>query len=251
MKLNFKINKYYLLVHSLGQRDLPFPEWKNLQNKLWKKYPDSYLLLSRMPELAFIKTNSSKELSRICSGIEKIISIASSSREFTRLLKETKKYLEFVKNQWNKNRDIVLTTIEELSGLKISNKTIEVLITHPKLRNGINFPQFNAIGWGHIEDWENYTTVYLAHELTHILTSNKYKDENIIHALIEMMTDNELRIRLNRNGKYFKEGKFEIGHTFLRNLEKQILPYWRQYLKTKNKNIFKFEKKLIGILPKK
>jgi len=95
-----------------------------------------------------------------------------------------------------------------------------------------------TIVWGHPEEWPNYSTVYLCHEIMHILTNLDPSD--ITHAVIELMTDNELRIRLNNKGKYFQYP----GHKHLRKLEKNILPEWKKYLKKPEKNIFNFIKDL-------
>jgi hypothetical protein len=35
---------------------------------------------------------------------------------------------------------------------------------------------------------------------------------------------------------------------FLEKLKYKILPYWKKYLKSKNKNIFEFKKSLAGII---
>jgi len=48
----------------------------------------------------------------------------------------------------------------------------------------------------------------------HILTDHDSSD--ITHAVIELATDNELRIRLNRRGKYFDWP----GHEHLKKIEK-------------------------------
>ena len=121
------------------------------------------------------------------------------------------------------------------------DKTVTVLLTHPKLNNGINFPKSNIIGFGHIEEWPNYASVYFCHELMHILTDGKYKNGDVVHAIIELMTDNELRARLD---KRLKKG-FNIGHLGLRDLRKKIYPHWQEYLRRKKKNIFNFEKEMI------
>jgi len=44
-------------------------------------------------------------------------------------------------------------------------------------------------------------------------------------GIIELITDNELRIRLNQKGRYFREKGLDIGHPYLREIEKKILPY--------------------------
>ncbi len=177
--------------------------------------------------------------------LENIYREIFESNKFKKIYKETEEYLNIIKNQWGKNKKSVYKILQELSGLKLPNKTITVFITHPILRNGRNFPDLNAIGWGHKENWKNYSTVYIAHELMHILTFEKMRNFDVMHALIELMTDNELRIRLNKKGVYFKEKEHNVGHPHLRKLEKRILPYWKLYLKSKNKNIFVFEKEII------
>ena len=53
-----------------------------------------------------------------------------------------------------------------------------------------------------------------------------------------------MRIRLNKRGKYFKEDKYDIGHHYLRKLEKDVLPQWLKYLKTQKKNLILFIKQL-------
>ena len=66
-----------------------------------------------------------------------------------------------------------------------------------------------------------------------------------MHAIIELSTDNELRIRLNKKGVYFKKGKFDVGHSFLRSLEKKILPQWKEFLKgRKGKSIVNLGKEI-------
>ena len=63
-----------------------------------------------------------------------------------------------------------------------------------------------------------------------------------------LISDNELRIRLNKGGRYFySEGK-KVGHPFLKEIEKQMLPYWLNYLKRKQKNIIYFYKQLEKII---
>jgi|GEM_PF-1700321 len=55
------------------------------------------------------------------------------------------------------------------------------------------------------------------------------------HAVIQLIADNELRIRLN-GGHY---PPFE-GHTYLKRLMELIVPHWRKYLRAGNKEIGKF-----------
>ena len=159
------------------------------------------------------------------------------SQEYKRLIQETKKYTIFVQKQWRRNEKKILSFVESITGIKLPKKTIDIYLTHPKLNNGMTLDD-STIVWSHSEDWKNYATVYLCHELMHIFTN--HDPSEITHAVIELMTDNELRIHLNGKGIYFKESGKEVGHRSLRKLEKKILPRWKIYLKKKDKNIFKF-----------
>ena len=92
------------------------------------------------------------------------------------------------------------------------------------------------IAWGHNEDWPNYATVYLWHEILHSYLGYSEKE----HALIELIADEELRIQLN-GGKY---PPFVVGHKNLEKMKKKLLPQWRKYLKLKNRNIREFLRKV-------
>ena len=122
--------------------------------------------------------------------------------------------------------------MKKLTGLKL-NKKFTVYITHPSLRNG-RYRGNNTIEWGHHENWRNYATIYLWHEILHSYIG--YGDKE--HAVIELITDEELRIRLN-GGKY---PPF-VGHNYLGNMKKKMLPKWREYLKSDQHNIRDFIKK--------
>jgi hypothetical protein len=240
MKLKFKIDKKYLLAHSLRQSIAPFSEWNNFQNYLWQESLLGYQFLAGSPEvlLSFNKTSKS-----IKEG-DKLYKKALKRKEFKRLLAETEKYRKWLEKEWNKNEKKIMGLIEELGGLKTPNITVAVFVTHPKLKNGRSLADKNMILWGHPEDWKNYSLVYLTHELLHLLTK-KCKKPFIMHALIELLADNEIRIKLNGKGIYFKEGKYAVGHPHLSKLEKKILPQWKEFMKDrKRKNLLDLEKKI-------
>jgi hypothetical protein len=240
MKLNFKIDKKYLLAHSLRQNITPFPEWNNFKNYLWKESVLGYQFLSGSPE-AFLQSNKTREL--IKAG-DKLYKKSLEKKEFKKLLAETEKYRLWLEKEWHKNKNKILGWIKELGGLKISDKTITVFVTHPKFYNGKSLAEKDVILWGHPEDWENYSLVYLTHELLHLLTK-KCKKPFIMHALIELLADNEIRIRLNKKGIYFKEGKYSVGHPNLANLEKKISPQWKKFVEDrKGKDLLDLEKKI-------
>jgi len=48
---------------------------------------------------------------------------------------------------------------------------------------------------------------------------------SVHYALICLVANNKLRIKLNKQGNYFKENGFYTETSEIRNLEKKILPY--------------------------
>ena len=238
MRLKFKINPNYIFLHAINQSqsNIPFKEWKNLTNKIWENSKEVFYLLGGYEEYGLYLKKSS-DLNRLAKNAIKTLNRIRRTKEFKRLIKETKQYKQFIEKQWAENKEKVFKILEELSGIKLPDITIQVYLTHPKLKNGMTVDN-QTIVWGHPEEWPNYSTVYLCHEIMHILTNLDPSD--ITHAVIELMTDNELRIRLNNKGKYFQYP----GHKHLRKLEKNILPEWKKYLKKPEKNIFNFIKNL-------
>lgn len=253
MKLKFKINKYYLAGYAMMSKNKPFSAWQKLEEKIWKKYrgePAYYFLNQKYISWAlekiqtdFLDKNIKGVFLKQVSVLKKIYQDIFKTKEFKRLYKETEKYLTFVKKQWQKNEKGALKILQEISGLPIPKHKISVYTIHPKSHNGKTLDK-KTIVWGHTEDWENYATVYLSHELLHIMTwpSHLKKNYNISHALICLASNNELRIRLNKKGKYFKAGKIYTEYPEMIKLEKAILPYWKKYLSGKtSKNILELK----------
>jgi len=245
MKLKFLIDKEYIFLHAFnrGQREEPFKGWGNFTMKIWDKHPQECYLLAGFSEWPLIKRDNLKNLS---IKAQKLLNQWLKAPQVKRLIRETGKYQDWVEREWKKVGDTALNELQKITKIPLPQKTISVYITHPKLRNGVTLNQ-KTIVWGHPEDWKNYSVVYICHEIMHtIFWENKSKNS---HAIIELVTDNELRIRLNKKGKYFKEKKFGIGHEHLRKIEQKILPRWKDYLKNKGKkNIFELERELRKIV---
>ncbi len=243
MDFSFVIHKPYLLVHALNARQpIPFPEWKIFKQGIEREYPKliKYFADNRLREIMFLYLNTETLVEEFGEEVEQLIERGLSHRAFERLYRETEEYRTFVERQWNQNKKEVLSEFYAITGLKLPDEDITVYITHPALRNGVTLSRLNSMCWGHPEDWKNYTTVYLCHELLHILTAER-RDSEVMHAIIELACDNELRIRLNGKGEYFNESGKRVGHSELLKIEKQILPHWRKYLKKGKKDILEFE----------
>lgn len=233
MKIRFLIDENYSISHilsSMKDGDFSSSAFKKdivaLQNTAWLESKECYnLLVGRLAPGDLSEAN----LNKIIPFFKKV----KKSKEYKKVFQQTEKYLKSCKKWWENSYDTTHQIMKELTGLDF-NKDFMVYITHPSLRHGVNFGN-GKIVWGHNEDWENYTVIYLWHEVLHSYLS--YGD--VSHSIIELITDNELRVRLN-GGKY---PPFE-GHKNLNDTKKMILPYWKKYLKTKNKNILDFEKEM-------
>jgi len=230
IKLNFKINEDYLVFHVVSSGFFSDKHKKDIaafRNFAWGKSNVLYNFLRGAYDPSLGVAEFSKKILEFVSSLRK-------SKEFKLILDQTKDYLSFCEKQWMQNYVIGHKTIKDLTGFKL-DETFDVYITHPSLANGA-FLAPSTIRWGHSEDWPNYTTVYLWHEVLH---SYFQPSTEINHALIELITDNELRIRLN-GGEYPPL----VGHETLSELREKILPYWRDYLKRNKKDIFELEKAL-------
>lgn len=234
MKLSYRINENLLFVNTLVKAkgsNLPFSDWVNLQNTLWEKHKKGYSLLKNgfENEIAF------DTLKESVNDIYSLIDEGKKAKEFERVLKETEEYKKELENNWQKDGQRVITVLEEILKTKLPDKNFSVLVTHPKIGNG-KYIGDGTIIWGHEEDWSNYSIVYLFHEALHeILGKGKY-----VHEVIELATDNELRIRLNGKGEYFTENGQQVGHLDLIESEKRLLPSWQKYLQDGRTDIYKF-----------
>ncbi|PIS21238.1 hypothetical protein COT51_03855 [candidate division WWE3 bacterium CG08_land_8_20_14_0_20_41_15] len=238
MDFSFKINENLLLVNTLVKakgNNLPFSAWVNLQNTLWEKHKRGYSLLKNgfENEIAFDTLQESVD------DISALIDEGKKSKEFGRVLNEVEDYKKELESKWQKDGQKASAFLEEILKIKLPDKEFTVLITHPKVGNG-KYAGENTIIWGHEENWPNYSIVYLFHEALHeILGKGKF-----VHEIIELASDNELRIRLNGKGEYFTENGQQVGHLDLIESEKKLLPNWQKYLKDPNMTIFEFLKSL-------
>lgn len=115
------------------------------------------------------------------------------------------------------------------------SKTLTVLITHPKFRNGTAYTHHQKIGWGHSEDWKNYSSLYLAHEIMHFLLPIG----PVYHDLIYILIDTELRKVLDKNCKLLRWKQSPI--------EKLTRKEWQKFKKIHHKeNILELGKYIIN-----
>lgn len=78
------------------------------------------------------------------------------------------------------------------------NRSLNVLVFYPGAGLTRHLKNTNIITLSVEELWENRILITLCHEIMHFLTEEKFQNEQIGHALIELLCENELRIRLNK-----------------------------------------------------
>lgn len=238
--MDFIVDENYLVSHTLASAEhgrFSSEESKQdiaaFQRDAWQESKDCYqLLVGKSTPEVLTKSNLpglSKSLSRFLESVKQGPSLAN-------IYSQTIRYRNKCKKQWDRNYTRSNRIVHKVTGLNL-NKSIIVYVTHPSLKNG-QYMGGNRIGWGHNEDWKNYTTIYLWHEILHSYFDMKELD----HALISLAIDEELRIRLN-GGKY---PPFQ-AHQRLQPLMKRILPYWKKYLVRDEHDILKFKREIMSI----
>jgi hypothetical protein len=233
MEVKFVIDENYLIYHtlcSMGSDSFSNEKYKKdiikFQTLAWKISQNNYnLLIGRMTPDQLDDKYIKKQVSQLPSFLKEL----KISSEFKNILQQTENYLKSCQKQWNKNIGKTSKYIHAITGL-VLDKKFTIYISHPSLKNG-RYIGKNKIIWGHNEDWKNYTTIYLWHEILH----SYFDYSDISHVLIELITDEELRAFLNKE----IYPPF-IGHSHLQEIKNKILPKWKKYLNSDKKDIKDF-----------
>ena len=233
LRLEFQIDEDFLICHTLSKvTDRPFTGTvMNFRKEIMNQFPEEIKFLSGVYELtpSFIF----KEHLRL----EKMLKAARVFSSYPQLLAEAKTHLEQTRSEWTSNYERTFSFMTSLTKLKMS-KTIKVLITHPEVFQG-RYLEGNGIAWGRKSNGKNYSTVYLWHEILH----SYLKYNNKTHALMELVTDDALRVFLN--GGTFPPFS-DDGHEKLKQKKQWIYDhYWKAYLANNSKNILQLEDDLI------
>jgi len=242
MTINFRINQDYLIAHTLiscKEHDFSSEEHKKdivaFQDHAWELSKDLYNLIpERTDAETILRIGDFEKYTKMVGQLDDYVNKLKQSKEFKVILEQTEKYRQFCEREWGSNYGRISKIIQELTQFNL-DKQVAVFITHPSQRNGRSIG-LDKIAWGHTEDWPNYTVVYLWHEILH-----KYMDNtDLNHALIELITDYELRRQLG--GPDYPP--FTTGHERLQKTEEILLPHWKRYLSSKNKNFTNFQEKV-------
>jgi hypothetical protein len=234
MEFKFVISKPALFVTALI-KGAKIDNWVDLQNELWDKYKQGYQLLQGNAVSIFATEASEEVLEKATVEVKLLMREGLESAKFQILLQNAEEYKVWLEEEWLKNKEKVEKELKDILRVKLPEDTFTVYVMGDLLSIGRHLGK-QKFAWGHKEDWPNYSLVYLAHEYLHSVFSSS----NIEHAVIELITDNELRIRLSNGGEYFVCNGESVGHDYLRDIEENLLPKWKEYLLDKDRDIYSF-----------
>lgn len=232
--INFEIDKIILLGRGLMlTKYCPFSkEFKEIIERDFQN------------EIKYIKDNFPNLLERDLMFVE-LIKFISKNDEFKYILDATEKYKDKISSEWSEKKYAILNHLSNILKISVDKlgkpKIITCVIMHPNMRIGRYAGKINKIIWGHYDDWENYSMVYLMHEFLHSMLGC----DSFIHPIIELATDQELRVRLNTGDEYFIKYGNRVGHAYTQEESKKLLNKWKSYLLT-DETIFEFIDKVKG-----
>lgn len=239
--LDIKINDHFLIARCLsamqpqqflaGQIDQKI---LNLQEKAWKISQTGYNFL-----VGGFGPYSILDASPIAAGQESqlLLDKLITTPEYLAVREETEERRCEVENQWDKLYQQSLSCMQDITGLSFDGESYEVFIGHPTLGEGAYLGN-NRIVWGGRDCWQNYSTVYLWHEICH--NDNKLGTEDqVSHAIIELATDHELRFRLDGTSYPPMTSRKELSL-----IKETLLPDWQAFLASTPRNIKNFAKKM-------
>ena len=184
-------------------------------NKIAKeKSEDYYNLICK-------KWNADKYDKHLSEYLNNLISLDI----FQNIINETSNTLPLLEMEWSNNYKITSKYITSL-GIELKGK-FTVYVNHPIFLEG-RYWEDGVIIWSYRNDFPNYNTIYIWHEILHEYIGKSDKQ----HALIELIADNEMRRILN-NTQY---PPF-IGHKSLEEFKSKINPKFQSFLLNKTSSV--------------
>lgn len=236
ISLRFKVDPvylaYYTLINCSPHRFIGgYPDQKVVafQNCAWDMDKRAYeFLRSGVSENLIIQQHSLAELG---NAAQELLRSMIQHTLFADLERDALDALAKTRAEWENDLPGTDEVMRELTGLTL-DRSFDVYITHPSQKQGSA-----GIFWTYRQDFPHYNTVYLWHEIMHtfIPAGPGERVVNVEHAVIELITDDELRTHLN-GGEYPPHQ----GHAALLPFKEKLLPSWRQYLQRQPKAIHDF-----------
>lgn len=236
-KVTFTINKKHLAHQTwlkyFTEPDSAPDEWQKLYDSLKAKYGKDIaftffdlryagwsLDTTIMREDGELRIKNSRLVNEIFKEI-------FSTDLFKEALKETEKYKYTLENEWDEYGDKALEQLKDITKLDIGDRDVEIYVLNPEIENG-SYIGDNRIEWGFTEIYPKSNVVGICHEILHIYTTNQAS--NLMHALIFLAAQEELRCRMNDKTEYFNNDGVKTYHDHLIDEQKRLLPAWKKYL---------------------
>ena len=143
--------------------------------------------------------------------------------------KETLLYKKRLEYEWKTKRKDIEKHIKDIMKIKLNVRCI-CYVVHEKLNVAYNLKN-NIIIFGFENYCKNFCMIYLVHKVLHYVFPMKY------HAIIQLIADNELRLRMNEKEEYFYINKNKLDNE---PLCYELYDKWINYLEDKEMNINTF-----------
>ncbi len=248
LKLEFKVDKYHLaykyVLKYFGNPDAP-SEWAELKRSLAEKYEAYPGFLFFEPAdvghglLWFNQWSQGSTVIRDKDTVDRVFESIFESEVFKKGYSETDGYKNRLEKLWNENTAYV-QKYEDIIRLNTSAEAI-VLVLHPEIETG-SYIGNNVIEWGNPDLYDNYQLIGLCHEFLHVLTEEQFNESKteeekwLLHSLIYLSADEELRLRINGDNGYFMSGAVERYHSRLIETARQNLSAWKEYATNNEKD---------------
>jgi hypothetical protein len=248
LKLNFTVDKYhlaykYVLKYFGDATDVP-QDWQDLKYLLVSKYEHYAAFLFFVPVdaghgLLWFNLNKGADIIRDREMVMKIFEEIFASDVFMKAYLETETYRARLEKIWADGSEYI-KKYEKVIKLNV-NAEATVLVLHQSIETG-SYIGKNIIEWGNPDLYENYQLIGLCHEFLHVLTEKQYnetkteEDKWLLHSLIYLSADEELRQVINGENGYFMSGVVDRYHPLLIETAKRSLPYWEKYVKGESRS---------------
>lgn len=235
--VTFKIDKKHL-AHQLWLKYLTelsnAPEaWKQLYVDLKEKYGKDVAFtffdlqyVGWSLDLTTMNVDGSVSIKNIAL-VDQIFEEIFNSSVYIQAYTETQDYKKQLEKEWSLDGDTALSQLKDISRLPIGDREIDVYVIHPDLDNG-SYISGNRIEWGYAEIYPNSNVVGICHEILHVYTQSQAS--NLMHALIFLAAQEELRCRINNLHEYFNNNGVKTYHDHIIDEQKRLLGVWNEYL---------------------
>lgn len=236
-KVTFTINKKHLAYQAwlkyFTELDSAPAEWRSLYNSLKEQYGKDIaftffdlqyvgwsLDTTAMGSEGELRVKNARLVNEI---FEKIFSTGL----FKDIHEKAEAYKQILEKEWEQYGQEALQQLKDISKLGIGDREIEVFVLNPETENG-SYIEDNRIEWGFTEIYPKSNVIGICHEILHVYTAEQAS--NLMHALIFLAAQEELRCRLNNKTEYFNNDGVKTYHDHVVEEQHRLLPEWKKYL---------------------